>query len=410
MENAGHTQLLRFKIENFRSFGREQKISFSNDGKNTRKITAIIGLNATGKSNILRALRTLQTMVKASANVDFVLPFDYFRFTSGYNEKPTGFELQFKSGDSIFSYVIKYNSETILFESLKEKRADSYRQRTIFERIHNDINPGAINFGFNRALMARTRPNTLLITKAIEDNNNYAIAVHSAVNSFRVLSCANGRLEGEAIVTLRRHPELMSKTIEVLKKADFTIQHIHLDEVMMPTELLDKLNIPDEAKAIVRTNPGLMASTEHVLKDDFNNPILRNGIKEYAELDIGEESIGTRALLGVIVPIIQSIKEKKILFIDEFGAYLHYGLVQRIIDSYIKDESAPGLIVCTHAGMILNYIDRDSIFVLEKNLKSEETNIHKLSESGARLDENLSNGYYSNSRYEFLKHSKEKLF
>ena len=166
----------------------------------------------------------------------------------------------------------------------------------------------------------------------------------------------------------------------------------------------------DEAKAIVRTNPGLMASTEHVLKDDFNNPILRNGIKEYAELDIGEESIGTRALLGVIVPIIQSIKEKKILFIDEFGAYLHYGLVQRIIDSYIKDESAPGLIVCTHAGMILNYIDRDSIFVLEKNLKSEETNIHKLSESGARLDENLSNGYYSNSRYEFLKHSKEKLF
>ena len=110
------------------------------------------------------------------------------------------------------------------------------------------------------------------------------------------------------------------------------------------------------------------------------------------------------------MPIIQSIKEKKILFIDEFGAYLHYGLVQRIIDSYIKDESAPGLIVCTHAGMILNYIDRDSIFVLEKNLKSEETNIHKLSESGARLDENLSNGYYSNSRYEFLKHSKEKLF
>lgn len=410
MDSIKHTQLLRFKIENFRSFGREQEISFSNDGNNTRKITAIIGLNASGKSNILRALRTLQTMVKASANADFVLPFDYFRFTNGCNEKPTGFELQFKNGDSIFSYTVKYNSEAILFESLKEKRSDSYRQRIIFERNHNNINPGAINFGFNRALIARTRPNTLLITKAIEDNNSYAIAVYSAVNSFRVLSCANGQLEGEAIITLRRHPELIEKTIKILQKADFTIQHIQLNEVMMPTELLDKLNLPDEAKAIVRTNPGLIASTKHVLKDDFNNPILRNGEKEYAELDLGEESIGTRALLGVIVPIIQSIEEKKVLFIDEFGAYLHHGLVQRIIDSYIENKSAPGLIVCTHAGMMLNHINRDSIFVLEKNLESEETFIHKLSESGARLDENISNGYYNNGRYRFLRHSTERLF
>lgn len=410
MDTNEKAQLLRFKIENFRSFGHEQEILFSDDGKKTRKITAIVGLNATGKSNIFRALLTLQNMIKSSANADFVLPYDYFRFTKGYDEKPTGFELQFRVGDSFFSYTIRYNSELVLFESLKEKRIGSYRQRTIFERDHNVVNPGAINFGFNRALMSRTRPNTLLITKAIENNNSYAIAVYTAINSFHVLSCANGQLEGEAIMTLKKHPELVNETIEILKKADFTIQSIRFDDVMMPNELLDKLNIPEETKAIMRSNPGTMVSTGHLLKDDFYNPIKTNGMETYVGINIGEESIGTRALLGVIVPIIQSIKDNKILFIDEFGAYLHYGLVQRIIDSYKSNTFAPGLIVCTHAGMMLNRIDRDSIFILEKNLKNEESIIHKLSESGARLDENFSNGYYSNSRYKFLEHKNGKLF
>lgn len=410
MDANENVQLLRFKIENFRSFGREQEILFSDDGRKTRKITAIVGLNATGKSNIFRALLVLQNMVKSSANAGFVLPYDYFRFTRGYDEKPTGFELQFQIGDSFFSYTIKYNSELVLFESLKEKRVDSYRQRTIFERDHNTVNPGAINFGFNHALLSRTRPNTLLITKAIENNNSYAIAVYTAINSFYVLSCANGQLEGEAIMTLKKHPELVDKTIEILKKADLTIQSMRFDDVVIPNELLDKLNIPEETKAIMRSNPGTMVNTGHLLKDDFYNPIKTNGMETYVGINIGEESIGTRALLGVIVPIIQSIRENKILFIDEFGAYLHYGLVQRIINSYKNNASAPGLIVCTHAGMMLNFLNRDSIFVLEKHFENEESIIHKLSETGARLDENFSNGYYSNSRYKFLKHGDENLF
>ena len=249
-----------------------------------------------------------------------------------------------------------------------------------------------------------------MITKAIENNNSYAIAVYTAINSFYVLSCANGQLEGEAIMTLKKHPELVDKTIEILKKADLTIQSMRFDDVVMPNELLDKLNIPEETKAIMRSNPGTMVSTGHLLKDDFYNPIKTNGMETYVGINIGEESIGTRALLGVIVPIIQSIRENKILFIDEFGAYLHYGLVQRIINSYKNNASAPGLIVCTHAGMMLNFLNRDSIFVLEKHFENEESIIHKLSETGARLDENFSNGYYSNSRYKFLKHGDENLF
>ena len=105
MDTNENVQLLRFKIENFRSFGREQEILFSDDGRKTRKITAIVGLNATGKSNIFRALLVLQNMVKSSANAGFVLPYDYFRFTRGYDEKPTGFELQFQIGNLTYSSI-----------------------------------------------------------------------------------------------------------------------------------------------------------------------------------------------------------------------------------------------------------------------------------------------------------------
>ena len=410
MESAERVQLLRFKVANYRSFGREQEISFSDDGIQTRKVTAIVGLNASGKSNIFRALSTLQGMVKNSANAGFTLPFDYFRFTESYKEKPVSFELQFRRNNSVYSYVVQYNSEVVVHESLKEKREDSYRQRIIFDRNISNVNSGAVNFGFNKALAARTRPNTLLITKAVENNNDYALAVYAAINSFYVLSCANGQLEGMAINILRRYPELISETINILKKADLSIQDIRLDDVIMPPELLDKLSIPEDAKNIMRLNPGVMMSVGHVLKDDFDNPIIRNGTTTYAGINIGEESIGTRALLGIIVPIIDSIRKNKILFIDEFGAYLHYGLVQRIISSYQHNGLAPGLIVCTHAGMMLDNVDRDSIFILKKNSKNEESAIYRMSENGARLNESFSNGYYSNSRYRLLRHNSSDLF
>lgn len=410
MDGINRTHLLRLRLSNFRSFGREQEISFSDDGLSTRKVTAIIGLNATGKSNIFRALSTIQYMVKNSANAGFVLPFDYFRFTRSYEEKPTSFELQFRYRDALFSYAISYDSTRIVSETLREKRDDSTRQRIIFERFQDRINPGAINFGFNRALLSRTRPNTLLVTKAIENNNEYALAVYSAVNSFYVLSCANGQLEGMAIHLLQKHPELIQETIKTLKKADFTIRDMRLDNVVIPTELLDKLNIPNDAKMAMRANPGVMMSVGHYLKDDFDNPILNNGMPTYAGISIDDESIGTRALLGIIVPIIDSIKKRRILFIDEFGAYLHYGLIQRVVNSYIHNKTAPGLIVCTHAGMMLDCIDRDSIYVLEKNSNNEESTIHKMSENGARLNERFSNGYYSNSRYRLLSHRVDDLF
>lgn len=410
MNARNKVQLLRLKIANFRSFGKEQEISFSDDGDTTRKVTAIIGLNASGKSNLLRAMSVLQSMVKSSANADFKLPYDHFLFTEGYEDEPTRFELQFKCNQSLFIYSVAFNSEIIVSESLKEKALNTQRQKCIFERSRDIINPGAVNYGFNRALVARTRPNTLLITKAIENNNDYAIAVHSAINSFYILTCANGQLEGAAISLLRKHPELIQETLAALHKAEFSIQNIRLDDVMFPTELLDKMNIPEEAKTMMRSTPGIMMNSGHILKDDFHNPVLTNGSPTYVGLNIGEESIGTRAFLGVIVPIIDSIRKGKVLFVDEFGAYLHYNLVQRIITSYKKHDGVPGVIVCTHAGMMLNCIDRDSIFIMKKNPKTEESTIHKLSEERARLDENYSNGYYSNSRYELLRYKSDDLF
>ncbi len=73
-------------------------------------------------------------------------------------------------------------------------------------------------------------------------------------------------------------------------------------------------------------------------------------------------------------------------------------------------KTAPGLIICTHAGMMLDCIGGDSIYVLNKNSNNEESTIHKMSENGARLDERFSNGYYSNSRYRLLRHGIDDLF
>lgn len=410
MEDHKIINLLSLRIKNFRSFGEEQEITFSSDGLSTRRVTAIVGLNATGKSNIFKAMELFKTMVKNSANAGYRLPYVPFLYNSYYAGRPTEIELSFRYSDSTYSYRVAFNETTICHEVLKEKPSNSIRAKTIFERFNNKINPGAINHGFNQGLINRTRQDTLLITKAIENNNKYANIVLKAVNSFCILSCTNNQLEGMAITLLRKKPELIEKTISALKKADLSIHDIRIDNVAIPDEVLSKIPLPDDVKQSMRLNPGVMINLGHVLKNGYGKPVMKNGKITYFSAGIENESIGTRAFLGVIVPIIDSILQNKILFIDEFGAYLHYGLIQRIIKTYLSQEKAPGLIVNTHAGMVLDCIERDSTFVLTKNPVDEITHIHKMIEAGARKNDHLSRNYYTNSRYDFLSFRSDDLF
>ncbi len=127
--------LLSFKIKNFRSFKNDQEISFILN-KNERseksrrfevktkngvvrvlKNALIYGANASGKSNIFKALINFSDIILNPTMSDNQ---GLFADTFGGNEENVAFEVAFIKNSSIFSYLLEFNQKEVVTEELRK--------------------------------------------------------------------------------------------------------------------------------------------------------------------------------------------------------------------------------------------------------------------------------------------------
>jgi len=103
-------------------------------------IAAIYGANASGKSNLLQALRMLRSMVLGTRSVDRQR--DYlFMLDPNMLDEPTLFKLVFTVNDTMYSYFLAIRHGHVLEEYLAKLTAT---QETIFfDRQENKVNFGS---------------------------------------------------------------------------------------------------------------------------------------------------------------------------------------------------------------------------------------------------------------------------
>ena len=148
--------LMRFSISNFLSFAyktdennkvipteyylyagrseqhKERVINY-NDRK-VLKFSSIYGANASGKTNLIRAIATGKSIVlNTMENISIQDKFCRNRHSNA--DKPTSFEYEFTIGDKCFAYgfTVNLKESTILSEWLYELKASE--EHTIFERL-----------------------------------------------------------------------------------------------------------------------------------------------------------------------------------------------------------------------------------------------------------------------------------
>jgi AAA15 family ATPase/GTPase len=382
-------QLLSYSIENFRSFWKNQTLTLG--GTDSRSVTAIFGPNSGGKSNTGRALAVLQGMIVNSSNANFVLPYDPFLLKKGYESKDTRFEICFKFDKRVFVYSVSYNSAHITEEVLKEKSEQVDRYKVIFHRTSEGVqNASANRFGFGKALTKKTRNETLLITKAREDNNEYANIIFDLVNSIMILPGDNPDLQNLAVNLLKLNPALKEKTIKFLRNSDFSIQDFIIEDVPISDDLIATLPFNDDIKQNIKNSGGTTIRTSHVVRDEDRKVI---GMTQF-DL-IGQESMGTRKFFEMAAPIIHVLDTGGTLYIDEFGAYLHPTLANAIIALFKSDENnGASLILNSHNTSIMDQtcLVRDDIYLIEKNL-GEESIVTPLSRKAVRESESFEKRY-----------------
>lgn len=387
----GKATLLSFTVSNYRSFFTPQTFNFADPDGKPRTLTIIYGPNSSGKSNSACALQDFRASIINSSAANWRLPYIPFMLREGASGMPTTFEAAFLFDGLRHSYSFSYTSDRIVEETLKVESEKTGRMNLVFHRGEGGVDSkSASKNGFGKALEEKTRRETLLITKAREDNNSFSEAVFSLVESTPVMLDKGPDFTPQFVEMLKHNEDLRARILKLLKNCDFAIRDIAIGETSIPDDALAALPLPIEVKQALATNGGTTFSTLHAIRDDELS-IVGMGAMDFWTL----ESNGTRKFFEMAVPIVNALDSGQTIYLDEYGTYLHPNLAKELVSLFKTGENKTDarLILNTQSTALMDGVaERDDILLVEKNM-AEESRVTALKDRGARTTEPLEDRY-----------------
>jgi len=405
--------LIEFSVGNYRSF--KDKVTFSMvaaditakdkklDDNNVfavdnklklLKSAAIYGANASGKSNLAKALSFMKSfMVNSSKETQSTDAIDVepFRLSTDTKEQPSFFELVFLMDGRKYRYGFEANQEKIISEWLFY--VPKQRETKLFKRQLNNIE---ITKTYNAdGIQQRTRANALFLSVSAQFNVEVAEKILSwTTDSLKIISGLNNTQHLYYTVDCIMNNENKSEIVQLVRDLDLGIDDIKVDQkIFLHNSILDK--IPNEAKEALLNAGVFKANSISTLHRKFDE----NGrYKSVEAFNLKKhESEGTQKLFALAGLIVNSLKQGKILLIDEFDASLHPLISQAIIKLFNSNETNPNnaqLVVMTHDTNLLSnkLLRRDQIWFTEKN-KYGATDLYSLAEYKVRNDASFESDY-----------------
>lgn len=404
--------LLSFSVSNFLSFKDEVQIMFeASDEKgksdNYKRISkqsilkslAIYGPNASGKSNILIAIKFAVNFIlnctssKATSKIK-VMP---FLLNTATENNPAYFEFEFLVKKKIYRYRFVVSSEAVINESLDILNTEDDTYDNLFSRKNSHIKLNS-QFGDDE-LVDKTRKNVLYLSVLAQWNSKIAMDLVSWFDNFYF---ARGNGSQPFMVPPKFTDLLSTQLIDAIKAADFGIESIKNEESVdreedfpegFPQEI-KKLLLSGEIKRVPKIK------TYHSKYDENNKQV---GTVEFT-LD-KEESDGTAKFISLLPKLLPVLANGGVFIVDELENNLHPLLTRYIIEIFHnKDINSRGaqLLLTTHDTSLLssNLFRLDQLWVVSKD-KYGVSDLYSLSDfeevENIKMDE-LSH-YYLNGKF-----------
>lgn len=405
--------LIEFSTENFRSVREEARLSLvAGIGKehSNANITepllpkgiknipllrsaALYGANASGKSNLIKALATMQRIVMTSSQNLEELPVTPFLFNKETSSAPSMFEVTILADGIRYQYGFSTTSTAIHEEWLfafPKGRTQTWFERSIAANGEYDYRFGDKLTGDKDVWRRATRSNALFLSTAIQLNSRQLQPVFNWFSNTLRIAGVRGWSPHFSIECCQ--DDRKSKILHFLKAADFAISDVHIDEEDFSSE-----SLPTELPSHVRKfleyefygKKKLRLTTLH--KSDSGDLI---------ELDLDEESDGTQKMFSFAGPWLDSLEKGHVLFIDELHDNFHPLLVKFLVQLFHNSESNPNqaqLVFSTHETSILSQdvFRRDQIWFCERGAE-QNTRLYPLTEFSPRKGvDNLERAYLS---------------
>jgi len=446
--------LIRFKVSNFLSFDDEQVLSMiggstqkksdhlinnnPNSSNNLKllKFSAIYGPNASGKSNLLRAVNFAKEIILRG--ITFNLGDKYCRIKDENKEKLSSFEFEVEINKKFYAYGfdILLSQNSIRAEWLIELDKSKNKEVPIYSRtLGENIKINEEYFANNTDIINRLNiyhsdikdvDNTLFLTEMNRNketlyqdflSNNVVILkklfdwfVNSLIIIFPQSRLCNNRFfySEEYIKKINKIITTFGTGIKECKVVNANMQELQQSNIppQFLKEMVDTIekayveakqnnNEKNIQQAFIRVNREMYIMKKSSDEQPTVEKIVlkhKNNDSEYA---FSEESDGTQRLFDLI-EILMNKNIEKVYLIDELDRCLHPTLTYEFVKRFLlnNEDITTQLVVSTHESRLLNFdlLRRDEIWFTDRK-KNGPTKLYSLEDYNERFDKKIDKAY-----------------
>lgn len=399
--------LISFSVTNFRSFKEKQTIDlrvvkkfhsakdfannyFDSKLKNTGELlksSAIYGANASGKSNLIKAVYAfnlvalnLKNFMNPRKRNEEIKPYEPFALDSKFKNQPTEFEIDFIVKQTRYRYSFGYDHQKIHYEKLEFLKENSPVNFKLIYHLKFDKNNHlkaefSNEFQGNKdnalEVLKNTYNNLFLFLNVNQDGNNFLNPIYDWIaNKLNIAFDHDNYEETKRWIAKDKNNKKLA--IDLIKKFDLGIKDLEINEKEIPKKFFEDPKIPEEVKKLYKNDKlydaSFITSTGH-------------------KFDKNQISLGTQAIFSMASQIFPVLLNGGVLFFDELDSSLHPDILLEVIKMFHnpKINTGNGQIVFTiHNDILLEkefkIFRRDQVWFASKNQQTQDSFLYSLAE------------------------------
>jgi len=373
-------------------------------------IAAIYGGNASGKTNLFKALSFTKNLILKGTKPDSLIPVETYRLDGNSAAKATRFSFELLIDETIYEYSFAVTRKAILEERLVKITSTS--EKVLFDRRDGKPNFGAgvVDIPFLSFAFQGTRDNQLFLTNSVSQKVDTFRPVYDWFNNCLELVAPDSRFEPFEQFLDEEHP-LYSTMNEMLQKLDTGIAHLGGEEIPF-----DNLPLPDALKTMLKEDvrEGMSVrvvsdpSVERYIVTRKQGELIAKKLVTYhqkpdgteTKFELQQESDGSQRIIDLLPAFLEisARKSAKVFVIDEVDRSLHSLLSRHLLEGYLKScapESRSQLLFTTHNVLLMDQhlLHRDEMWVAERD-SSGASQLRSFSEyKDVRFDKDIRKSY-----------------
>lgn len=392
--------LISFTVENWMSFRDKQTLDMIASGNedaiwripNLEKyddakvlpVSAIFGGNASGKSNLLLALKFAKHFIAEGSKPDKPILVKPFSLDNNSSRNPSSFSFEILAGDTIYEYSFSATRKKVVSEKLVEIQSDI--EIVLYERDENNIVLGESLSGVKHMQYAAqcTRDNMLYLTNGFDNQIEKFYPISDWFSDTLQLVSPDKRLSEFDLTRgeIKSICEKLGESANLLGTGIERVESIEVDFANLP---FDKYTL-DDIRCNLRPGEVIRVRADHngnryLIEYKEALPVAHKIIPFHSTIDgqtvqfeMVEVSDGIKSLIDLLPTFIDLVGHDpdapKVYVIDDIDRNLHPLLIEKIVDEYSEscsDKTRSQMIFTSHSTELMGWgvLRDDEIWLTE---------------------------------------------